>query len=69
MTGDGRAGGTRWPRPVRDGASMRELGQGVVEFGLILAIAAVVAAVAIIFFGPQLATILDLIGAQAERPA
>jgi Flp pilus assembly pilin Flp len=47
----------------------RELGQGVVEFGLILAIAAVVAVVAVVFFGPQLAAILDLIGAQVERPA
>jgi Flp pilus assembly pilin Flp len=47
----------------------RELGQGVVEFGLILAIAAIVAVVAVVFFGPQLAAILDLIGAQVERPA
>jgi Flp pilus assembly pilin Flp len=46
-----------------------QLGQGVVEFGLILAIAALVAIVAIVFLGPQLAWLLDLIGAQAERPA
>jgi len=51
------------------GPGGRALGQGVVEFGLILAIAAIVAVVAIVFFGPQLAAILDLIGAQAERPA
>ncbi len=50
-------------------AATRARGQGVVEFGLILAIAAVVAVVAIVFFGPQLATILDLIATQAERPA
>ena len=50
-------------------AAARARGQGVVEFGLILAIAAVVAVVAIVLFGPQLATILDLIATQAERPA
>lgn len=52
-----------------DGAAARARGQGVVEFGLILAIAAVVAVVAIVFFGPQLAEILDVIGTQLERPA
>jgi hypothetical protein len=50
-------------------ARWRELGQGLVEFGLILAIAALVAVVAVAFFGPQLAAILDLIGPQVERPA
>ena len=69
MNGGGPRPATRRSRarwvPLRE----TELGQGVVEFGLILAIAAVVAVIAIIFFGPQLAAILDLIGAQAERPA
>jgi Flp pilus assembly pilin Flp len=59
-----RAHGSREP-----GSAAWALGQGVVEFGLILAIAAVVAVVAIAFFGPQLAEILDLIGTQLERPA
>lgn len=67
MTSDGRQRG-RLSR-LGDAIGGSELGQGVVEFGLILAIAALVAVVAIVFFGPQLATILDLIGAQAERPA
>jgi Flp pilus assembly pilin Flp len=59
----------------RDGASRSGFvvasccGQGVVEFGLILAIAALVAVVALVFFGPQLAAILDFIGAQVQQPA
>jgi Flp pilus assembly pilin Flp len=56
-------------RPDRARTDERALGQGVVEFGLILAVAALVAVVAIVFFGAQLAAILDLIGAQVERPA
>jgi hypothetical protein len=43
-------------------------GQGLVELGLILAIAMVVAILAVVVFGPQLAAILDYIGAQVERP-
>ncbi len=44
-------------------------GQGLVDLGLILGIAAVVAIVAIVAFGPQLAAILDFIGAQVQQPA
>jgi Flp pilus assembly pilin Flp len=44
----------------------RERGQGLIEFGLILVIAAVVAVVALVVFGEQLAAILDFIGAQAD---
>jgi hypothetical protein len=44
------------------------VGQGLVELGLILAIAAIVAMVAVLVFGPQLAAILDFIGAQVEQP-
>ena len=57
------------PRADRARGDERALGQGVVEFGLILAVAALVAVIAIVFFGAQLAAILDLIGAQVERPA
>jgi len=39
-----------------------ERGQGLVEYGLILAGVAVVAIVTLVFFGDQLAAILDLIG-------
>ena len=42
-------------------------GQGLVDLGLILGIAAVVAVVAIVVFGPQLAAILDFIGAQVQQ--
>ena len=42
-------------------------GQGLVEAVLILAIAVVVAAIAIVVFGPQLAAILDFIGAQVQQ--
>lgn len=51
---------------------MRELrslaaGQGLVEFGLILALVAVIAVVALVFFGPQLAWALSLIGTQIDK--
>jgi Flp pilus assembly pilin Flp len=36
-------------------------GQGLVEYGLILAIAAVACAVTLVFFGDQLAAILALV--------
>ena len=44
----------------------RARGQGLIEFGLILGIAAVVAVVALVVFGEQLAAILDFIGTQAD---
>lgn len=40
----------------------RERGQGLVEYGLILSLTAVVATVILVFFGSQLAQALDLIG-------
>ncbi len=42
-------------------------GQGVVEFGLVLALVVVVAAIVLIFFGPQLSFVLSLIGTEIER--
>jgi Flp pilus assembly pilin Flp len=42
-------------------------GQGVVEFGLILALGALVAVVILLVFRPQLAFVLSLIGSEVER--
>ena len=42
-------------------------GQGLVEFGLILALIVVVAVVGLVFFGPQLAWALSLIGTQVDK--
>jgi len=42
-------------------------GQGLVEFGLIIALVAVIAVVALVFFGPQLAWALSLIGTQIDK--
>jgi Flp pilus assembly pilin Flp len=63
--------------PVRDGTTDRVLGrdrrlaaaagQGIVEFGLILALAAVVAAAVLLLFRPQLAWVLSLIGSEVEK--
>lgn len=59
---DAASAGTRWP------ARAAETGEGLVDLGLILGIAVVVAIVAIVVFGPQLAAILDFIGAQVQQP-
>ena len=42
-------------------------GQGLVEFGLILALVVVIAVIALVFFGPQLAWALSLIGTQIDK--
>ena len=42
-------------------------GQGLVEFTLILALVVVIAVVALLFFGPQLAWALSLIGTQIDK--
>jgi Flp pilus assembly pilin Flp len=42
-------------------------GQGLVEFGLILALVVVIAVVALVFFGPQLAWALSLIGTEIDK--
>ena len=51
------------PRRRADAAA----GQGIVEFGLILALAAVVAAAVLLLFRPQLAWVLSLIGSEVEK--
>lgn len=42
-------------------AQARQEGQGLVEYGLILFLAAVVCAVSLLFFGDQLSSLLSLI--------
>jgi Flp pilus assembly pilin Flp len=42
-------------------------GQGLVEYTLILALVVVIAVVALVFFGPQLAWALSLIGTQIDK--
>jgi Flp pilus assembly pilin Flp len=45
----------------------RELGQGIVEYGLILGLSAVVAIVVLVFFGGTLSAILEVIGEAIEK--
>jgi Flp pilus assembly pilin Flp len=45
----------------------RERGQGLVEYGLILTLSAVVAAVVLVFFGGTLSAVLEAIGRAIER--
>ena len=42
-------------------------GQGLVEYALILTLVVVIAAIALLFFGPQLAWALSLIGTQIDK--
>ena len=42
-------------------------GQGLVEFALILALVVIIAGVALVFFGPQLAWALSLIGTEIDK--
>jgi Flp pilus assembly pilin Flp len=42
-------------------------GQGLVEFTLILALVVVIAVIALVFFGPQLAWALSLIGTEIDK--
>jgi Flp pilus assembly pilin Flp len=44
-----------------------ERGQGVVEYGLILALSALVAIVVLVFFGGTLSAVLEAIGEAIER--
>lgn len=55
---------TRRP-PGRVGRS--PAGQGIVEFGLILALAVLIALVIIVFLSPQLAWVLSLIGTEIDQ--
>ncbi|MGD0248492.1 MAG: hypothetical protein ABSB75_05490 [Candidatus Limnocylindrales bacterium] len=42
--------------------NLREDGQGLVEYGLILVVMAVVCVISLLFFGDQLSALLSLIG-------
>jgi Flp pilus assembly pilin Flp len=42
-------------------------GQGFVEFGLILALALLVAVAALVLFRPQLAWVLSMIGSEVDK--
>jgi Flp pilus assembly pilin Flp len=44
-----------------------ERGQGIVEYGLILALSAVVAVVLLVFFGGTLSALLEAIGKAIEQ--
>ena len=47
-------------------AYFRQRGQGIVEYGLILGLTAMVTVVALVFFGGALAAALSLIGAAID---
>lgn len=49
------------------GGAVGSRGQGVVEYGLILALAVVVAVVALAFFSAEIAFVLSVIGAEIDR--
>jgi Flp pilus assembly pilin Flp len=51
-------------RRPRAAVELRQAGQGIVEYGLILAIMIVVCVVALVFFGDQLAAILGFIASK-----
>jgi Flp pilus assembly pilin Flp len=51
-----------WGRVVLAWLWSRAEGQGIVEYGVILALTALVTIVALVFFGGALATALSLIG-------
>jgi Flp pilus assembly pilin Flp len=44
-----------------------ERGQGIVEYGLILALSAIVAIVVLVFFGGTLSAVLEAIGKAIEQ--
>lgn len=48
---------------ARGSQSSKQIGQGLIEYGLILAIMAVVCVVSLLFFGDQLSTLLSLVAA------
>jgi Flp pilus assembly pilin Flp len=44
-----------------------EVGQGIVEYGLILALSTVVAVVVLVFFGGTLSAVLEVIGEAIDQ--
>jgi Flp pilus assembly pilin Flp len=56
------------PGPRRSAESLAgAAGQGFVEFGVILALAVLVAVAVLVFLRPQLAWVLSLIGAEVDK--
>ena len=56
------SGAARLPeRPLRPADRSGAAGQGLIEYGLILALMAVVCVVSLVFFGDQLSSLLSLI--------
>ena len=49
------------------GEGLGGAGQGLVEYALILALVVIIATVALVFLGPQLAWALSLIGTQVDK--
>jgi Flp pilus assembly pilin Flp len=49
------------------GDRLGDAGQGLVEYALILSLVVIIATVALVFFGPQLAWALSLIGTQVDK--
>lgn len=49
------------------GAGAGEAGQGLVEFGVILVLAALVAVAVLVLLRPQLAFVLSLIGSEVDK--
>ncbi len=61
------AAGSAWGgRPALEGVRAAT-GQGFVEFGLILGLAAVVMVAVLVLFRPQLAWVLSMIGSEVEK--
>jgi Flp pilus assembly pilin Flp len=54
-------------RGARAESAARTAGQGIVEFGMILALAALVAVAVLVLFRPQLAWVLSMIGSEVDK--
>ena len=55
------------PRAAAPGARAHQDGQGFVEFGVILALALLVAVAILVLLRPQLAFVLSLIGSEVDK--
>lgn len=55
--------------PPGGSAAHHQTGQGIVEYGLILSLSAVLATVVLVFFGGALADVLDVIGRAIDEAA
>ncbi len=53
---------------VRLDPLLEDLGQGLVEYGLILSLMAVVAVLTLVFFGSEVSVVLDIIARAVDTP-